>query len=74
MSFNLKKYLAEGKLQNEQSNFEAGHSDRMKELVNKLDYLVYDDYHADVYMNDNIKSAFDALVDAIKDEQVNPTI
>jgi hypothetical protein len=74
MSFDLKKYLSEGKLQNEQSNFEAGHSDRMKELISKLDYLVYDDYHADVYMNDNIKSAFDALVDAIKDEQVNPTI
>ena len=52
----------------------AGHTDRLKELINKLDYLVYDDYHADVYMNDNIKSAFDALVDAIKDEQVNPTI
>jgi hypothetical protein len=50
MNFDLKKYLAEGKLQNEQSDF------------------------ADVYMNDNIKSAFDALVDAIKDEQTNPTI
>jgi len=37
MSFDLKKYLSEGKLQNEQSNFEAGHSDRMKELINKLD-------------------------------------
>ena len=59
MNFDLKKYLAEGKLQNEQSDFEAGHSDRMKELINKLDYLVYDDYHADVYMNDNIKLAFE---------------
>ena len=67
-NFDLKKYLAEGKLQNEQSDFEIGHSDRMKELISKLDLLVYDEYHADVYMNDNIKLAFDALVDAIKDE------
>ena len=74
MSFDLKKYLAESKLQNEQVDFSAGHSDRLEELIGKLDYLVYDDYHADVYMNDNIKSAFDALVAAIKDEQTNPTI
>ena len=74
MSFDLKKYLVEGKLQNERVDFAANHSDRLQVLINKLDYLVYDDYHADVYMNDNIKSAFDALVDAIKDEQVNPTI
>ena len=74
MSFDLKKYLAEGKLQNEQVDFAAGQSDRLKELITKLDLLVYDEYHGDVYMNDNIKVAFDALVDAIKDEQVNPTI
>ena len=74
MGFDLKKYLAEGKLQNEQSDFEMGHSGRMKELISKLDLLVYDEYHADVYMNDSIKLAFDALVDAIKDEQTNPTI
>ena len=74
MNFDLKKYLAEGKLQNEQVDFAANHSDRLQVLINKLDYLVYDDYHADVYMNDDIKSAFDALVAAIKDEQVNPTI
>ena len=74
MSFDLKQYLAEGKLKNEQVDFAANHSDRLQVLIDKLDYLVYDDYHADVYMNDNIKSAFDALVDAIKDEQTNPTI
>ena len=74
MSFDLKNYLAEGKLQNERVDFASGQSDRLKELINKLDLLVYDEYHADVYMNDNIKVAFDALVDAIKDEQINPTI
>jgi len=74
MSFDLKKYLTEGKLQNEQVDFAAGQSDRLKELIDKLDLLVYDEYHGDVYMNDNIKVAFDALVGAIKDEQVNPTI
>jgi len=74
MNFDLKKYLAEGKLKNERVDFSANHSDRLQVLIDKLDYLVYDDYHADVYMNDNIKSAFDALVNAIKDEQTNPTI
>ena len=60
MSFDLRKYLAEGRLQNEQSNLEK--------LMDELDLLVYDKYHADVYKSDNIKVAFDALVDAINNE------
>ena len=59
-NFDLKKYLAEGRLQNEQSNLEK--------LMDELDLLVYDKYHADVYKSDNIKVAFDALVDAINNE------
>ena len=74
MSFDLKNYLTEGRLQNEQVDFAAGHSDRLEKLISDLDLLVYDEYHADIFMNDNIKAAFDALVSAIKDEQVNPTI
>ena len=49
------------------------HKSKMEELVTKIDYLIYDDYHGYVFMNDNISKCFHALIDAIKDEGENPT-
>ena len=50
------------------------HKSKMEELASKIDYLIYDDYHHLVYMNDNIFKCFDALINAIKDEGENPTV
>ena len=67
-NFNLKKYLAEGKLKKEEvdkfegyeSEFERNTPGRINQFVSKLDDLL-DEYHAELYLKDDVFTGLEAV-------------
>jgi len=66
--FDLKKYLAEGKLKKEEINefegyeseFEKNTPGRINQFVSKLDDLL-DEYHAELYLKDDVFTGLEAI-------------
>ena len=59
-NFNLRKYLAEGKINEDESEFERNTPDRIDQFNKELDALV-DEYHAELYLKDDVFTGIEAV-------------
>mgnify|MGYP001219808041 FL=1 len=58
--FDLKKYLAENKLEERETEFTRNRPARIDQFISELDNLL-DDYHAELYLKDDVFSGIEAV-------------